>query len=181
MTDGAHQGYNTDTAHHEPNIDQELVMEMRRSYAPHRMTSKSSDFPDETSHTLRIISCGADNAGELTVHLHSHPYTAMAEGTVGKLTAEQLERSRAESLKDFAGRIMPFFNSVIVPILREGNRCLVVSHAIKIRTLIKQIDNISDQDIKQLSIPTGIPLIYRLDGNMKPVDPNCELKFRYMI
>ncbi|KAL9182602.1 hypothetical protein ACHAXT_013254 [Thalassiosira profunda] len=149
---GALQGYNKDTAYGELNIDQELLMEMRRSYAtpPPRM---------------------ADD----------HPYWHGNDRRYSKLSPEQLERSRAESLKDAAERIMPFFNSVVVPSLREGNRCLVVSHANTIRTLIKQIDSISDQDIKQLSIPTGIPLIYRLDRNMRPVDPNCELEFRYMV
>ncbi|KAL3766068.1 hypothetical protein ACHAW5_007763 [Stephanodiscus triporus] len=149
---GALQGYNKDTAWEELGIDQELVMEMRRSYAtpPPRMDD-------------------------------DHPYWHGRDRRYGKLTPEQLERSRSESLKDAAERIMPFFNSVIVPSLREGNRCLVVSHANTIRTLIKQIDNISDQDIKQLSIPTGIPLIYRLDRDMRPVDPNCELEFRYLV
>jgi 2,3-bisphosphoglycerate-dependent phosphoglycerate mutase len=149
---GALQGYNKDTAWEELDIDQELVMEMRRSYAtpPPRMDD-------------------------------DHPYWHGGDRRYAKLTPEQLERSRSESLKDAAERIMPFFNSVVVPSLREGNRCLVVSHANTIRTLIKQIDNISDQDIKQLSIPTGIPLIYRLDRDMRPVDPNCELEFRYLV
>lgn len=149
---GALQGYNKDTAYETLDIDQELLMEMRRSYAtpPPRM----------------------DN---------DHPYWHGNDRRYAKLSPDQLERSRAESLRDAAERIMPFFNSVIVPSLREGNRCLVVSHANTIRTLIKQIDDISDEDIKQLSIPTGIPLIYRLDRNMKPVDPNCELEFRYMV
>ena len=74
-----------------------------------------------------------------------------------KLSKEQLESSRAEILQDAAERIMPFFNSVIVPSLREGIRCLVVSHASTIRTLIKQIDRIADQDIKQLSNPRAYP------------------------
>lgn len=149
---GALQGYNKDTAYQELGIDQELVMEMRRSYAtpPPRMED-------------------------------DHPYWHGNDRRYAKLSPEQLEKSRAESLKDAAERIMPFFNKVIVPSLREGNRCLVVSHANTIRTLIKQIDNISDQDIKQLSIPTGIPLIYRLDKDLKPVDPNCELEFRYLV
>ena len=76
---------------------------------------------------------------------------------------------------------MPFYNSVIVPSLRAGNKCLIVSHANTIRTLIKQIDNISDEDIKGMSIPAGIPLLYRLDKNLKPVDPINELEFRYMV
>jgi bisphosphoglycerate-dependent phosphoglycerate mutase family 1 len=92
-----------------------------------------------------------------------------------------LEASRAESLEDCAARIMPFFRSVIVPSMQAGNKCLIVSHANTIRTLIKHIDNISDQDIKGMTIPTGIPLLYRLDKNMKPVDPEIEQEFRYMV
>lgn len=97
------------------------------------------------------------------------------------LTSEQIERSRAESLKDCAERILPFFNSHVVSSLRSGNKCLIVSHANTIRTLIKHIDNISDEDIKGMTIPTGIPLLYRLDKKMRPVDPNVELEFRYMV
>jgi len=98
-----------------------------------------------------------------------------------RLTPDQLERSRAESLKDCADRIMPFFDSVIAPSIRAGNKCLVVSHANTIRTLIKHIDGISDEDIKGMTIPTGIPLLYRLDKDLKPVDPQIELEFRYMV
>jgi 2,3-bisphosphoglycerate-dependent phosphoglycerate mutase len=98
-----------------------------------------------------------------------------------KLSPDQLDSSRAESLKDAAERIMPFYNSVVVPSMRSGNKCIIVSHANTIRTLIKNIDGISDEDIKGMSIPTGIPLLYRLDKNMKPVDPQIELEFRYMV
>jgi len=97
------------------------------------------------------------------------------------LNKEQLERSRAESLRDTAERILPFFRSQIIPSLRAGNKCLVVSHANTLRTLVKHIDNISNEDIKGMSIPTGIPLLYRLDKDMNPVDPNVELEFKYMI
>lgn len=98
-----------------------------------------------------------------------------------KLSPEQLDRTRAESLKDTADRILPFFNTVICPSIKSGNKCMIVSHANTIRTLIKHIDNISDEDIKGMSIPTGIPLLYRLDENLKPVDPNYELEFQYMV
>jgi 2,3-bisphosphoglycerate-dependent phosphoglycerate mutase len=149
---GALQGYNKDTAYEELGIDQELVMQMRRSYdtRPPRMDD-------------------------------DHPFWHGNDRRYRKLSPEQLERSRAESLKDCADRIMPFFNSVIVPSLKSGNRCIIVSHANTIRTLIKHIDNISDEDIKGMSIPTGIPLLYRLDKNLTPVDPKFELEFRYMV
>jgi 2,3-bisphosphoglycerate-dependent phosphoglycerate mutase len=146
------QGYNKDTAYRELGLDQELVMQMRRSYdvAPPRMED-------------------------------DHPQWHGKDRRYRKLSPEQLDRSRAESLKDAADRIMPFYNSIIAPTLRSGNKCLIVSHANTIRTLIKNIDNISDEDIKGMSIPTGIPLLYRLDKDLKPVCPINDLEFRYMV
>jgi 2,3-bisphosphoglycerate-dependent phosphoglycerate mutase len=133
-------------------LDQELVMQMRRSYdvAPPRMQD-------------------------------DHPYWHGGDRRYRKLSPEQLDRTRAESLKDAADRIMPFYNKVIQPAMRAGNKCLIVSHANTIRTLIKHIDNISDEDIKGMTIPTGIPLLYRLDQNMKPVDPKSDQEFRFLI
>ena len=149
---GALQGYNKDTAWKELGLDQELVMQMRRAYA-----TRPPIMQDD------------------------HPYWHGNDRRYRKLTSEQLEASRAESLKDAAARILPFFNSVITPSIQSGKKCLIVSHANTIRTLVKHIDNISDEDIKGMTIPTGIPLLYRLDKNMKPVDPLVELEFRYMV
>jgi 2,3-bisphosphoglycerate-dependent phosphoglycerate mutase len=149
---GALQGYNKDTAYEELGIDQELVMEMRRSY-----NTRPPTMEDD------------------------HPFWHGNDRRYKYLSSDQLERSRAESLKDTANRILPFYRSQIIPSLRAGNKCLIVSHANTIRTLIKHIDNISDEDIKGMSIPTGIPLLYRLDKNMRPVDPKMELEFRFMI
>jgi 2,3-bisphosphoglycerate-dependent phosphoglycerate mutase len=149
---GALQGYNKDTAWQELGLDQELVMQMRRAYA-----TRPPRMPDE------------------------HPYWHGNDRRYRKLTPEQLEASRAESLEDAAGRILPFFNSVITPSIQSGKKCLIVSHANTIRTLVKHIDGISDEDIKGMTIPTGIPLLYRLDKNMRPVDPQIELEFRYMV
>jgi len=149
---GALQGYNKDTAYADLNIDQELVMQMRRSYDTQPPIMKDD-----------------------------HPYWHGLDRRYKKLSKEQLDASRAESLKDAAKRILPFYQNVIVPSIRAGNKCLVVSHANTIRTLIKHIDGISDENIKGMSIPTGIPLLYRLDANLKPVDPNSELEFQYMV
>jgi len=110
-----------------------------------------------------------------------HPYWHGNYRRYRKLTKDHLESSRTESLKDAADRIMPFYNSVIAPSLRAGNKCLIVSHANTIRTLIKNIDGISDEDIKGMSIPTGIPLLYRLDKDLQPVCPVSELEFRFMV
>jgi len=149
---GALQGYHKDEAYKELKLDQELVMQMRRSYdvRPPRMED-------------------------------DHPYWHGNYRRYRKLSTEQLDSSRTESLKDAADRIMPFYNSVIAPSLRAGNKCLIVSHANTIRTLIKNIDGISDEDIKGMSIPTGIPLLYRLDKNLNPVCPVSELEFRFMV
>lgn len=149
---GSLQGYNKDTAYEELGIDQELVMEMRMSYDT-RPPPMSDDHP----------------------HWHGK------DRRYKLLSKDKLELTRAESLHDTANRILPFYNSVIVPSLVSGNTCLVVSHANTIRSLIKHIDNISDEDIKSMSIPTGVPLLYRFDKDMKPVDPNVELEFRYMV
>ena len=110
-----------------------------------------------------------------------HPFWHGNDRRYRKLTPQQLDASRAESLKDAAARIMPFFNSVIIPSMQSGKKCLIVSHANTIRTLVKHLDGISDEDIKGMTIPTGIPLLYRLDKNMRPVDPQIELEFRYMV
>lgn len=59
------------------------------------------------------------------------------------LTKTELEASRAESLKDTTARIVPFFNSLVVPAMRAGMKCLIVSHANTIRTLVKYIDRVS--------------------------------------
>jgi 2,3-bisphosphoglycerate-dependent phosphoglycerate mutase len=149
---GSLQGYNKDTAYSELGLDQELVMQMRRAY-----DVRPPRMEDD------------------------HPYWHGNDRRYRKLTPEQLEASRAESLKDAANRILPFYQSVIVPSIQSGKKCLIVSHANTIRTLVKHIDRISDEDIKGMTIPTGIPLLYRLDKNMRPVDPHIELEFRYLI
>jgi len=180
---GALQGYNKDTAFEELNLDQELVMQMRRSYDV-RPPTMEDDHPFWHGHDRRQVRLnGCSWNAYISSCLCSLPtlFNLFLLYRYRKLTPDQLERSRAESLKDTADRIMPFFNSVIATSMRAGNKCIIVSHANTIRTLIKQIDGISDEDIKGMTIPTGIPLLYRLDKNLKPVDPQIELEFRYMV
>ena len=66
------------------------------------------------------------------------------------LSQEELEASRAESLKDSAARIVPFFESMVVPAMRAGMKCLIVSHANTIRTLVKHIDRVSSSVLLSL-------------------------------
>jgi 2,3-bisphosphoglycerate-dependent phosphoglycerate mutase len=74
-----------------------------------------------------------------------------------------------ESLKDVVGRMMPFWHDAIVPDLRDGKVVLVSAHGNSLRALVKHLDGISDVDIPELNIPTGIPLVYELDEALQPV------------
>lgn len=83
-----------------------------------------------------------------------------------------LDRDRiplTESLRDTVDRVMPLWNDVIVPQIRKGRRILISAHGNSLRALFKELDNISDEDIVSLNIPTGQPIIYELDANLKPV------------
>lgn len=74
-----------------------------------------------------------------------------------------------ESLKDTVTRFLPYWNQSIAPQVRAGQRAIIVAHGNSLRALIKYLDNISDQDILNYNIPTGIPLVYELDEDLKPV------------
>jgi 2,3-bisphosphoglycerate-dependent phosphoglycerate mutase len=71
-----------------------------------------------------------------------------------------------ESLKDTVARFLPYWHSTIAPAVRSGKRVLIAAHGNSLRALVKYLDNISDQDIVELNIPTGIPLVYELDENL---------------
>ena len=72
-----------------------------------------------------------------------------------------------ESLKDTAARVLPYYHSTIEPDLKEGKNILVVAHGNSLRALIMYIENISEDEIVKLEIPTGVPIVYELDGNLK--------------
>ena len=84
-------------------------------------------------------------------------------------------RPRTECLKDVVARLIPYWEDVIVAEgLRSGQTVLVAAHGNSLRALVKHLDNISDADIAGLNIPTGIPLVYRLDHDLKPIVPGGE-------
>ena len=84
-------------------------------------------------------------------------------------------RPLTECLKDVVVRLIPYWEDVIVnENLRAGQTVLVAAHGNSLRALVKHLDGISDEDIAGLNIPTGIPLVYRLDGNLKPIVPGGE-------
>ena len=74
-----------------------------------------------------------------------------------------------ESLKDTVERFLPYWQSSIAPRITSGERVLIAAHGNSLRALVKYLDGISDEDIVELNIPTGIPLMYELDGNLKPI------------
>jgi 2,3-bisphosphoglycerate-dependent phosphoglycerate mutase len=74
-----------------------------------------------------------------------------------------------ECLKDTVERFMPYWRETIEPALRKGARPLVAAHGNSLRALVKYLDGVSDQDIVELNIPTGIPLVYELDDDLKPI------------
>lgn len=80
-----------------------------------------------------------------------------------------------ECLADVVDRLLPYWQDVIVAEhLRAGMTVLVVAHGNSLRAMVKHLDGISDQDIAALNIPTGIPLVYRIDQNLKPIVPGGE-------
>jgi 2,3-bisphosphoglycerate-dependent phosphoglycerate mutase len=74
-----------------------------------------------------------------------------------------------ECLKDTVARVVPFWNETIAPHIQKGERILIAAHGNSIRALIKYLDNVSEQDIVGLNIPNGIPLVYELDAQLKPI------------
>lgn len=84
-----------------------------------------------------------------------------------KLQIEQIPLT--ECLKDTVARMMPFWDESLAPAIRAGKRTLIVAHGNSIRALVKHLDGISDADIVGLNIPNGIPLVYELGADLKPI------------
>jgi 2,3-bisphosphoglycerate-dependent phosphoglycerate mutase len=74
-----------------------------------------------------------------------------------------------ECLKDTVERFLPYWHETIAPAVRSGQRVLVSAHGNSLRALVKYLDNISEADIVELNIPTGMPLVYELDGDLRPL------------
>ncbi len=74
-----------------------------------------------------------------------------------------------ESLKETVDRVLPCWHEVLAPAVRAGGRLLVVAHGNTLRALVKYLDQMSNEAIVALNIPTGVPLVYELDAEMKPL------------
>lgn len=75
----------------------------------------------------------------------------------------------SESLKDTVARVVPYYESEIVPQIKAGRSVLIAAHGNSLRALVKYLDHISDEEISSLNIPTGVPLVYELDDDLKPI------------
>lgn len=74
-----------------------------------------------------------------------------------------------ECLKDTVARFLPYWNTTIAPQVQAGKSVIIAAHGNSLRALVKYLDNISDEDILNCNIPTGVPLVYELDDNLKPI------------
>jgi 2,3-bisphosphoglycerate-dependent phosphoglycerate mutase len=83
------------------------------------------------------------------------------------LTPEQLPAT--ESLKITLDRVLPYWHSTLTPVIQSGKRVIVVAHGNSIRALVKYLDDVSEAEITELNIPTGLPLVYELNEDMKPI------------
>lgn len=75
----------------------------------------------------------------------------------------------AESLKDTVARFLPYWHETIAPEIQAGTRVLIAAHGNSLRALVKYLDNVSDEQIVKMNIPTGVPLVYELDDELKPI------------
>jgi 2,3-bisphosphoglycerate-dependent phosphoglycerate mutase len=92
---------------------------------------------------------------------------ASRDARYGALAGTEIPAS--ESLKDTVARFLPYWHGTIAPTITSGKRVLIAAHGNSLRALVKYLDEVGDQDIVELNIPTGIPLVYELDDQLKPV------------
>lgn len=84
-----------------------------------------------------------------------------------RLTKSELPLS--ECLRDTVARFLPYWHQTIVPVVKSGKKTVITAHGNSLRALVKYLDGVSDQDIVALNIPTGMPLVYELDDQLKPL------------
>ena len=97
----------------------------------------------------------------------SDPRSERADPRYAKLNPDDIPLT--ECLKDTVARVLPFWNDSIAPAIKHGKRIVVAAHGNSIRALVKYLDNIGDDEIVGVNIPNGIPLVYELDADLKPI------------
>ncbi|MCW2753597.1 MAG: phosphoglyceromutase [Marmoricola sp.] len=96
------------------------------------------------------------------------PYSQVGDPRYADLGADL---PRTECLKDVIARLLPYWDEAVVPDLEAGRTVLIAAHGNSLRAIVKHLDQISDEDIAGLNIPTGMPLVYELDGDLRPTVP----------
>jgi len=81
----------------------------------------------------------------------------------------EAELPKCESLKDTVARVVPYFNSEIVPHIKAGKKLVIAAHGNSLRALVQYLNNLSETDVLELNIPTGQPLVFELDADLKPI------------
>ncbi len=108
------------------------------------------------------------------------PRSEIADPRYAQLAPGQVPLT--ECLKDTVARVLPCWNERLAPAIRSGQRVVIAAHGNSIRALVKYLDNIADDDIVAVNIPNGIPLVYELDADLKPIksfylgDPEAAAK-----
>lgn len=82
---------------------------------------------------------------------------------------DERELPQTECLKDTVERFLPYWHEEIAPTVKAGKKVIIAAHGNSLRALVKYLDNISDEDILKLNIPTGVPLVYELDEDLRPI------------
>jgi len=95
------------------------------------------------------------------------PRSERSDVRYAKLKPEEVPLT--ECLKDTVARVLPFWNEVVAPAIKHGRRVMIAAHGNSIRALVKYLDGIADDAIVGVNIPNGIPLVYELDENLKPI------------
>ena len=95
------------------------------------------------------------------------PRSERSDTRYARLKPEQIPLT--ECLKDTVARVLPFWQESMAPAIKAGKRIVVAAHGNSIRALVKYLDNIGDDDIVGVNIPNGIPLVYELDADLKPI------------
>ncbi len=95
------------------------------------------------------------------------PRSVVGDPRYGELKPDEIPLT--ECLKDTVARFLPLWNGAIAPAVRDGRRVLIAAHGNSLRALVKHLDGVSDADIVGLNIPTGIPLVYELDAELRPI------------
>jgi len=83
---------------------------------------------------------------------------------------EEKDLPLTECLKDTVARFLPYWHEAMAPTIQSGKKVIIAAHGNSLRALVKYLDNVSDDDIVKLNIPTGIPLVYELDDDLKPIN-----------